>query len=162
MPAAVIFDMDGLIFDTEALYQEAFRRASAAGGHSLPLEVIQRTIGLTWVQSAAMLTNQLNGLKSLDSECAESLGSHRGILSLDGIRSISDGAASSLSRHHGRLLLGRLTSMSDSAARSLAASKGGLALEGLRRLSKTCAAALASHRGDLDLGNQARPLSTIG
>ncbi len=59
MPAAVVFDMDGLIFDTEALYQDAFVAASIAGGHDLPVDVIQRTIGLTWVQGAAILTEHL-------------------------------------------------------------------------------------------------------
>jgi beta-phosphoglucomutase-like phosphatase (HAD superfamily) len=53
--AAVVFDMDGLLFDTEALYQEAIQLAAADGGHEVAVDIFERMVGVPWAQSRAML-----------------------------------------------------------------------------------------------------------
>lgn len=45
-PHAVIFDMDGLLFDTEALWQAALLSAAAEDGHKIPDEVYAKSIGV--------------------------------------------------------------------------------------------------------------------
>src|ERR1700694_4592923 len=44
---AVVFDMDGLIFNTEALYRDAIMAAAAAGGHDIALPFHLFTIGVS-------------------------------------------------------------------------------------------------------------------
>jgi HAD superfamily hydrolase (TIGR01509 family) len=45
-PSAVIFDMDGLLFDTEALWQEALLSAAAEGGREITDELFSKSIGV--------------------------------------------------------------------------------------------------------------------
>ena len=53
-PSAVIFDMDGLLFDTEALWQEALLSAAAEGGHEISDEVFNKSIGVRRSQCRAL------------------------------------------------------------------------------------------------------------
>jgi beta-phosphoglucomutase-like phosphatase (HAD superfamily) len=46
MPAAVIFDMDGLLFDTEALWNAALLSAAAEAGHQIADELLSKSIGM--------------------------------------------------------------------------------------------------------------------
>jgi HAD superfamily hydrolase (TIGR01509 family) len=45
-PQAVVFDMDGLILDTEVLFRDVMMEASEARGMTLPMEVFLRMVGL--------------------------------------------------------------------------------------------------------------------
>ncbi|HET9401468.1 MAG TPA: HAD family phosphatase [Candidatus Acidoferrales bacterium] len=54
--AAVIFDMDGLIFDTEPLYRTAWQRASAQLGFDLTDAIYLRLIGLGRTGSERVLS----------------------------------------------------------------------------------------------------------
>jgi beta-phosphoglucomutase-like phosphatase (HAD superfamily) len=54
-PAAVVFDMDGLLFNTEALYHEALLLAAAEHGRDVASDLFGQTVGLPWPQTRAVL-----------------------------------------------------------------------------------------------------------
>jgi beta-phosphoglucomutase-like phosphatase (HAD superfamily) len=47
--------MDGLLFGTESLYQEAILLVAAEGGHDVPPGFFNQTVGLPWAQCRALL-----------------------------------------------------------------------------------------------------------
>jgi HAD superfamily hydrolase (TIGR01509 family) len=57
---AVVFDMDGLIFNTEELYRDAAMAAAVAGGHDIPLSFYLSTLG-TPVEATRMAFTERYG-----------------------------------------------------------------------------------------------------
>ena len=54
-PKAVVFDMDGLLLDSEIVYRDALAATAAEMGGELPDHVFKQMIGHTWPASAAVL-----------------------------------------------------------------------------------------------------------
>jgi HAD superfamily hydrolase (TIGR01509 family) len=58
--------MDGLIFDTEALYQQAYLEAAALGRYDVPVEVIRLSIGMPWVRGRGLMLQKLGAQFPID------------------------------------------------------------------------------------------------
>jgi beta-phosphoglucomutase-like phosphatase (HAD superfamily) len=66
-PAAVVFDMDGLIFDTEALYQEAFLAVTAQLGLAASAGVFLNMVGRPWTANRMFLLDHFGAEFAVDS-----------------------------------------------------------------------------------------------
>jgi HAD superfamily hydrolase (TIGR01509 family) len=53
---AVIFDMDGLLIDSEVVYTEALIAEALAQGFEMPLSLVKQMIGHAWAGSQVLLT----------------------------------------------------------------------------------------------------------
>ena len=58
--------MDGLIFDTEALYQQAFIEAAELGGFDVSPDAIRLAIGMPWVRGRGLMLAVLGGQFPID------------------------------------------------------------------------------------------------
>lgn len=72
---AVIFDMDGLLVDSESVYRDAMFAAAEADGRHLPLPVFHAMIGTAWVTGAQILRDHFG--QDFDTEAFEAACSQR-------------------------------------------------------------------------------------
>ena len=59
LPTAVIFDMDGLLFNSEALYQDTFLAAASDLGHPFTTEDFLKLVGRPWSVNRATLQQHI-------------------------------------------------------------------------------------------------------
>jgi HAD superfamily hydrolase (TIGR01509 family) len=65
-PAAIVFDMDGVLFDTEALYEEAILVAAKEVGQDFEPTLFRRLLGGSWRENRAVLLNHLGDAFPID------------------------------------------------------------------------------------------------
>ncbi len=58
-PLAVIFDMDGVLFDSETLYAQAIQIAAGELGVTIAPALVHRTIGSSWLATNALFLHEL-------------------------------------------------------------------------------------------------------
>jgi beta-phosphoglucomutase len=65
-PSAVIFDMDGVLFDSEAMWYEAFQLLASEGYFKADIDFFRSLIGLRSVDSEERIIEFLDGCMSLE------------------------------------------------------------------------------------------------
>jgi beta-phosphoglucomutase-like phosphatase (HAD superfamily) len=65
-PAAVIFDMDGLLFDSEALYRDAVVTAAGELGHPFGPDDFLKLVGHPWSVNRVTLQDHIGPTGDLD------------------------------------------------------------------------------------------------
>lgn len=65
-PQAIVFDLDGVLFDTEALYRDALLAAAEEVGIHLPLSLCQRMVGLHGHAARMLLREHVGDELDLD------------------------------------------------------------------------------------------------
>ena len=65
-PAAVVFDMDGLIFDTEALYQEAMLAVAGPAGVIVTTSLFLNMVGRPWTVNRRFLLDHFGADFAVD------------------------------------------------------------------------------------------------
>ena len=65
-PQAIVFDLDGVLFDTEALYRDALLAAAAEVGIDIPLALCQRMVGLHGHAARMLLRDHVGDEVDLD------------------------------------------------------------------------------------------------
>jgi HAD superfamily hydrolase (TIGR01509 family) len=66
LPAAVIFDMDGVLFDTERLYEEAALAAATEFGIEMTSEFFRSTVGSPWPVNRTRLLDHFGPSLAVD------------------------------------------------------------------------------------------------
>jgi HAD superfamily hydrolase (TIGR01509 family) len=66
LPAAVIFDMDGLLFDSEALYRDAILAAARELGHPFTVDDFLKLVGRPWSINSAALQKHIGPAGDLE------------------------------------------------------------------------------------------------
>lgn len=84
LPKAVVFDMDGLLLDSELLYQRSFYLAAEDHGFRLPQDNYQRLCGSTWQVIGSMLREE-HGTDFPVDQFGENWRKHLEILMAEGI-----------------------------------------------------------------------------
>jgi len=66
LPAAIIFDMDGLLFDSETLYRDAIMAAAAELGHSFTVKDFHKLVGRPWPANRITLQEHIGAGGDVD------------------------------------------------------------------------------------------------